>query len=51
MGLYLSAVAIMMLVLSPLFVPVVITLAPHVVTGIGRIRRAFGRYRPVPRHP
>jgi hypothetical protein len=50
MSSYLSAVAAMLLVLSPLFVPVAVTLAPHVSTRIARIRRAFGRYRSVPRN-
>ncbi|WP_155948739.1 hypothetical protein [Mycobacterium sp. URHB0044] len=50
MSSYLSAAAIMLLVLSPLFVPVGVTLAPHVVTRVGRIRRVFGLYRRVPRN-
>jgi len=49
MSTYLSAIAIMLLVLSPLAVPVAITVAPWLVSGVRRIRRAFGLYRPAPR--
>lgn len=49
MSSYLSAIAVLMLVLSPLFVPVAVTLAPAVFAGVRRIRRAFGLYRPAPR--
>ena len=50
MSSYLSAIAILMLVMSPLFVPVAVTLAPLVFRRVRRVRRAFGLYRPVPRH-
>ena len=49
MSSYLSAIAILMMVLSPLLVPVAVTVAPAVSSGVRRIRRAFGLYRPVPR--
>ena len=46
---YLILIAILLLVLSPLAVPVAITVAPWLVSGVRRIRRAFGRRRPAPR--
>ena len=49
MSSYLSAIAILMMVLSPLLVPVAVTVAPAVSSGVRRIRRAFGLYRPAPR--
>ena len=42
---YLSAIAIFLLVLSPLFPPVAVTLAPKVSKGVRRIGRAFGPRR------
>ena len=51
MSSYLTAIAIMLLVLSPLFVPVAITVAPLVSSGVRRIGRAFGLYRPRPASP
>jgi hypothetical protein len=36
MSSYLSAIAVLMLVLSPLFVPVAVTLAPAVFAGVRR---------------
>ena len=49
MSSYLSAIAILMMVLSPLLVPVAVTVAPAVSSGVRRIRRAFALYRRVPR--
>jgi hypothetical protein len=46
---YLVLIAIMLLVVSPLAVPVAITVAPWLVSGVRRIRRAFGVDRPAPR--
>ncbi|HVQ51815.1 MAG TPA: hypothetical protein VMS92_17355 [Mycobacterium sp.] len=46
---YLSSIAILMLVLSPLFVPVAITVIPLASSGVRRVARAFGLYRPAPR--
>jgi hypothetical protein len=46
MSSYLTLTAIMLLVLSPLFVPVAITVAPWLTSGVRRIRRAFGLYHP-----
>jgi hypothetical protein len=46
---YLVLIAIMLLVLSPLAVPVAITVAPWLVSRVRRIRRAFGLDRPAPR--
>jgi hypothetical protein len=46
---YLVLIAIKLLVLSPLAVPVAITVAPWLVLGVRRIRRAFGLDRPAPR--
>jgi hypothetical protein len=51
MSAYFSAIAILMLVLSPLFVPVAVTVAPLVSSGVRRIGRAFGFSRPAPRLP
>jgi hypothetical protein len=42
MSTYLSLIAIMLLVPSPLFVPVAITVAPWLASGVRRIRRALG---------
>ncbi len=49
MSTYLAGIAILLLVLSPLFVPVAITVAPPVTAGLRRIARAFGLSRPAPR--
>jgi hypothetical protein len=43
MSTYLSCIAIMLLVLSPLAIPVAVTVAPWLVSGVRRIRRAFLR--------
>ena len=45
MSTYFSGIAVLMIVLSPLFVPVAITVAPPVSSGIRRLGRTFGRYR------
>ena len=49
MSSYFTAIAILLLVLSPLFVPVAVTVAPLASSGVRRIARAFGLYRPAPR--
>jgi hypothetical protein len=49
MNTYFSAIAIFLLVLSPLFVPVAVTVAPMASLGARRFTRAFGLYRPAPR--
>jgi len=49
MGSYFSAIAVFLLVLSPLFVPLAVTVAPWAFSAVRRIRRAFGLYRPAPR--
>jgi hypothetical protein len=49
MSTYLSCIAIMLLVLSPLAIPVAGTVAPRLVSGLRRIRRAFGLRRRAPR--
>jgi hypothetical protein len=46
---YLGAIAIFLLVLSPLFPPVAVTLAPIVSSGVRRIGRTFGLRRRAPR--
>jgi hypothetical protein len=51
MSAYFSAIAVLMLVLSPLFVPVAVTVAPVASSGVRRIGRAFGLYRPALRLP
>ena len=45
MSTYFTGIAVLMIVLSPLFVPVAITVAPLVSSGIRRVGRTFGRYR------
>ena len=45
MSTYFSGIAVLMIVLSPLFVPVAITVAPLASSGIRRVGRTFGRYR------
>jgi hypothetical protein len=42
---YLSAIAVMLLVLSPLFIPVGVTVAALMSAGLRRIRRAVGLQR------
>jgi hypothetical protein len=49
MSSYLTAIAVMMLVLSPLAVPVAITVIPWLASGLRRIRRALGLNRTAPR--
>jgi hypothetical protein len=48
-GTYLALIAIMLLVLSPLFVPVAITVAPWLTSGARRILEALGLHRPAHR--
>jgi hypothetical protein len=43
MSSYLAGIAILLLVLSPLFIPVAVTVAPLVAAGVRRVFRAFGR--------
>ena len=43
---YFSAIAVFLLVLSPLFVPTAVTVAPLASSGVRRVVRAFGIYRP-----
>jgi hypothetical protein len=45
MSSYFSAIAILLLVLSPLFIPVAVTLAPLASSGGRRLTRVFSRYR------
>jgi hypothetical protein len=49
MSSYFSAIAVFLLVLSPLFVPVAITLAPLASSGVRRTFSALGISRPAPR--
>jgi hypothetical protein len=49
MSAYVSAIAVLMLVLSPLFVPVAVTVAPLASSAVRRIGRAFGFNRAAPR--
>ena len=49
MSSYLTLIAILLLVLSPLLVPVAVTVAPLVTAGIRRVGHAFGLSRRVPR--
>lgn len=42
MSSYLAGIAILLLVLSPLFIPVAVTVAPLVAAGVRRVFRAFG---------
>jgi hypothetical protein len=46
---YVSAIAVFLMVLSPLFIPVAVTVAPLASSGVRRVARAFGLYRPAPR--
>ena len=46
---YLNSVALLMLVLSPLFIPVGVTIAAPMRSGVRRIRRMLGLRRPAPR--
>jgi len=49
MSSYFSAIAVFLLVLSPLFVPVAVTVLPLTSSGARRMARAFGINRPAPR--
>jgi hypothetical protein len=49
MSSYFSAIAVFLLVLSPLFIPVAVTLLPMASSGVRRVARAFGINRPAPR--
>ena len=49
MSSYLTATVILLLVLSPLFVPVAITVAPPAAAGVRRVARALGLSRPASR--
>jgi hypothetical protein len=49
MSTYFTAIAIFLMVLSPLFVPVAVTVVPMASSGVRRFTRAFGIYRPAPR--
>jgi hypothetical protein len=49
MSSYLSAIAVLLLVLSPLFIPVAVTVFPQASSGVRRVARAFGLNRPAPR--
>jgi hypothetical protein len=46
---YFSAIAVFLLVLSPLFIPVAVTLLPLASSGVRRVARVFGLNRPAPR--
>ena len=46
MSTYFSGIAVLMIVLSPLFVPVAITVAPLVSSGVRRVGRTFGLLPP-----
>jgi hypothetical protein len=46
---YITGIAILLLVLSPLFVPVAVTVAPLAAAGVRRVARALGFSRPAPR--
>jgi hypothetical protein len=48
MSSYFSAIAVFLLVLSPLFVPVAVTVLPLASSGVRRMARAFGLNRPAP---
>ena len=50
MSTYFSGIAVLMIVLSPLFVPVAITVAPLASSGIRRVGRTFG-LPPAPASP
>ena len=49
MSSYFSAIAVFLIVLSPLFIPVAITVAPLVSSGARRVGRFFRRFRRAPR--
>jgi hypothetical protein len=49
MSSYFSAIAVFLLVLSPLFVPTAVTAAPLASAGVRRVAGAFGINRPAPR--
>ena len=48
MGSYLAGISILLLVLSPLFIPVAVTVAPLAAAGVRRVLRAFGLSRSAP---
>jgi hypothetical protein len=49
MSSYLSAIAAFLMVLSPLFIPVAVSVAPLASAGIRRVSRVVGMRRPAPR--
>jgi hypothetical protein len=49
MSSYFSAIAVFLIVLSPLFIPVATTVAPLASSVIRRVGRAFRRFRRQPR--
>jgi len=49
MSTYFTAIAIFLMVLSPLFVPIAVTVVPMASSDVRRIGRIFGLYRPAPR--
>ncbi|HTF08466.1 MAG TPA: hypothetical protein VK659_09890, partial [Asanoa sp.] len=49
MSSYFSAIAVLLLVLSPLFIPIAVTVAPLASSGVRRVARAFGLNSPAPR--
>lgn len=49
MNSYFSAIAVFLLVLSPLFIPIAVTVLPVASSGVRRVARAFGINRPAPR--
>ena len=46
---YFSAIAVLMMVLSPLFVPIAVTVAPLASSGVRCVGRVVGLYRPAAR--
>ncbi|MFY9921510.1 MAG: hypothetical protein WAL26_24405 [Mycobacterium sp.] len=46
---YITGFAILLLVLSPLFIPVAVTVAPYATAGVRRVARALGFSRPARR--
>jgi hypothetical protein len=49
MSSYFSAIAVFLLVLSPLFIPVAVTVLPLASSGVRRVARVFGLNRPAHR--
>ena len=49
MSSYFSAIAVFLIVLSPLFIPVAITVAPLASAGVRRVGRVVRRLRRAPR--